>query len=259
MGWGFSKYGFFPKSVTKKFDKLLFGTPEKRENVSTLRPEQEPLYRQAVGAGLKEGAGGAFGTAADYYRSLFNDDSSTFNAYAAPEMRRFNEQIVPDLAEQFAGMGSGALSSSGFRNAAVGAGTDLSERLGAIRAQLRQQGAQGLSNIGQIGLGNYSQNMVTEQGTPGLLATAAPALAKAGMEYFVPGSSGLLNMGGSAQNTPQMNSQGMLPPQTTSFGLPSFSSNPGMNANSNWLSQSVKGKSGPYGRAPGQPIPNRSF
>lgn len=158
---------------------LLTGTPEVRENVSTLRPEQEPLYNQLTQAGQQRGAGGAFGDSADYYRNLLSDDSADFNSFAAPQMRQFNEDIIPGLAEQFAGMGSGGLSSSGFRNAAVGAGTDLSERLGAIRAQLRQQGAQGLQNIGQMGLQNFSQNMVTQPGTEGILAPALGAIGTA--------------------------------------------------------------------------------
>lgn len=157
------------------FSDFMFGTPEIRENVSTLRPEQEGLYKQLTNAGLNRGAGGAFGNSADYYRNLMGDDSEDFNSFANPELRRFRESIIPDLAEQFAGMGSGGgISSSGFRNASVSAGTDLSERLGAIRAQLRQQGAQGLAGIGQMGLQNYSQNMVTQPGSEGFLSTISP-------------------------------------------------------------------------------------
>lgn len=162
-----------------KVDNFLFGTPEVRENVSTLRPEQEALYQQLQKAGMEEGAGGAWGDSADYYRGLLSDDSADYQAFSAPMLRQYNEEIVPGLSEQFAGMGSGGLSSSGFRNAQIQGATDLSERLGALRANLRMQGAQGLQGIGQAGLGNYSQNMVTEQGTPGLIQQALPALANA--------------------------------------------------------------------------------
>ena len=154
------------------------GTPQKNYQVSTLGKEQEPLKNQLISAGMGPGAGGAFGNSADYYRNLLSDDSADFNAFAAPEQRRFNEQTIPDLAEQFAGMGSGGLSSSGFRNAAVNAGTDLSERLGSIRAQLRQQGAQGLQNIGSQGLQSFYNN-VTQPASGGLLDYAAPAVGAA--------------------------------------------------------------------------------
>lgn len=162
----------------------LFGTPEKRENVSNLRPEQEGLYDQLVNAGKGRGAGGAFGESADYYRNLLSDDSADFNAFAAPQLRQYNQDIVPGISEQFAGMGSGGLSSSGFRNAQIQGATDLSERLGAIRANLRQAGAQGLANIGAQGLQSYSQNMVTEPGTEGFLGAVAPAIGTAAGAAF---------------------------------------------------------------------------
>jgi len=184
----FSNKSYLLPIANKDFRKgamdLLTGTPEIRENVSTLRPEQEPLYEQAVNAGLKPGAGGAFGDAADYYRSNLSNNPQDFNAFAAPQLRQYNEDIIPGLSEQFAGMGAGGLSSSGFRNAQIQGATDLSERLGAIRANLRQASAQGLQNIGEVGLRNYSQNMVTQPGSEGLLSTLAPAIGTAAGAAF---------------------------------------------------------------------------
>lgn len=166
---------------------FMVGTPEKRENVSTLRPEQEQLYQQLQNAGMQKGAGGAFGDTADYYRNLLSggEDQSFIN----PQLRQYSEDIVPGLSEQFAGMGSGGLSSSGFRNAQVQGATDLSERLGQIRANLRMAGAQGLQGIGQQGLQSYSQNMVTQQGSPGFLSQAAP-LVGAGLGFMAGGPAG---------------------------------------------------------------------
>ncbi len=163
---------------------FLLGTPETRENVSTLRPEQEPLYNQSVNAGLNSGAGGAFGDSADYYRSLLSDDSADMEAFAAPEQRRYQEETIPGISEQFAGMGAGGLTSSGFRNAQNQGSIDLSERLGQIRANLRQAGAQGLQHAGQIGLNNYSQNMVTQPGSEGFLSQIAPAIGTGVGAYF---------------------------------------------------------------------------
>lgn len=165
-----------PKAATPST--ALFGRPEQNYQQSTLGQEQQPLYNQLLGATQAPGAGGAFGDAADYYRNNLSNNSQDFQAFAAPEMRRFNEQIIPDIAEQFASMGSGGLSSSGFRNAAVNAGTDLSERLGAIRAQIRQQSAQGLTSIGQMGLNNYNENIHRPE-TFGLLGGLAEGAGKA--------------------------------------------------------------------------------
>jgi hypothetical protein len=148
-----------------------------------LRPEQEGLYNQAIQSGMGSGAGGAFGTAADYYRGLLSDNSADFQSQSAPMMRQYNEDIVPGLSEQFAGMGAGGLSSSGFRNAQIQGGVDLSERLGSLRSQLRQYGAQGLQGIGQTGLGNYSQNIETQPGSEGFLSQAAPAVGNAAVQF----------------------------------------------------------------------------
>lgn len=151
------------------------GTPGKFEQRSTLRPDQQRLSQQLVNAGMDRGAGGAFGTAADYYRNLLSDNPEDMDAFAAPELRRFREQIVPQIGADFAGQGSGALSSSAFRNATVNASTDLAERLGAIRASLRQNAAQGLSNIGSQGLQPFTQNFYTPP-QPGFLSSIAPGL-----------------------------------------------------------------------------------
>lgn len=186
--------GFF-----KSIGNFFTGTPEKRENVSTLRPEQEGLFQQLQNAGRGQGAGGAFGSSADYYRNLLSDNSADYNAFSAPAMRQYSQDIAPGISEQFAGMGAGGLSSSGFMNAQTQGATDLAERLGAIRANLRQAGAQGLQNIGTQGLQNYSQNMVTQQGTPGFLSNIAPAIGTAaGAALGGPLGAGLGSMAGNA-------------------------------------------------------------
>lgn len=164
-----------PLSRKNPINKFLTGDPGRVEQLSNLRPEQEDLYNQLVNSGMRPGAGGAFGTAADYYRNLLSDNSADYQAFSAPALRQYNQEIVPGISEQFAGMGSGGLSSSGFRNAQVQGATDLAERLGSLRAQLRQQGAQGLSNIGQLGLQSFQQN-VQVPGTEGFLGSVAPAV-----------------------------------------------------------------------------------
>ena len=190
------------KSLPGDVRGALEGTPEVRENVSTLRPEQEPLYQSAVNAGLAPGAGGAFGEAADYYRGNLSNEPEDFDKFAQPALRQYNEDIVPGLSEQFAGMGSGGLSSSGFRNAQVQGATDLSERLAQMRSGLRESAAQGLQRSGQIGLGQYQQNMVTEPGTEGFLSQLAPAVGTATGAYFggLGGAAAGYQAGNSAKN-----------------------------------------------------------
>lgn len=168
--------------LRKKAGNFLFGEKAKDYQQSLLGKEQQPLYQQLLQAGQGQGAGGAFGQSADYFRDLLSDNPEDMQAFGAPEMRQFNEQTIPGLAEQFAGMGSGGLSSSGFRNAAVGAGADLGERLGSIRANLRQQGAQGLQGIGQAGLGTYNEN-IHMPARPGFFQGMAPGAGQAATMY----------------------------------------------------------------------------
>jgi hypothetical protein len=192
MAWkdilGFLSAGAF--GATKPGKKFLFGTPEEHERQSTLLPEQQQLYQQLQAALQGQGAGGAFGDTADYYRSLLSSDPAVLEQFFAPEKRNFQENIIPGLSEQFAGMGAGNLSSSGFRNAGIQAGTDLSERLAAIRANLKQQGAQGLAGLGQFGLGNFSQDVITKPGTQGFVSQVAPAAANAAVGYLTGGPGG---------------------------------------------------------------------
>lgn len=178
--------GFFTK-LGKGIGGFFGGRSGKAKQVSSLLPEQQGLYNQAIGAGMGPGAGGAFGQSADYYRGLLGNDDTDFNAFAAPQLRQYFEDIAPNIAEQFAGMGSGGLSSSGFQNAQTRGAVDLAERLGAIRANLRQQGASGLQNIGQLGLQPYSQNMMVRQPTQGFLSSVAPAIGSGiGMAFGGP-------------------------------------------------------------------------
>jgi hypothetical protein len=149
------------------------GTEGDYKKLSTLTKEQEAIQSQGVKA-----ANGANQAASEYYRNNLSNNPKDYDAFAAPQLRQFNEETIPDLAEQFAGMGAGGLSSSSFRNAAVNAGTDLHERLGAIRADLRQRSAQGLQDIHNQALKPVTEN-IYEAGTPGAAQTVVPALATA--------------------------------------------------------------------------------
>lgn len=198
--------------------KLFGGSPEKRKNVSSLLPEQQDLYRQLQGAVTRPGSGGAFGQSADYYRGLLGDENADIDAFSAPQMRQYYQDIVPNISEQFAGGGGGqgSFSSSGFRNAQVQGGVDLAERLGALRANLRNSGAQGLANLGSLGLQNFSQNMATRQGSPGLLSSIAPGIGQglgAGIGNWFKNSFGGDNVGAnSAPVAPNASPQNLPPP-----------------------------------------------
>jgi len=179
------------------FGKMLFGRGERKEQVSDLTSEQQNLFKQMQAALQGEGAEGAFGNVADYYRGLLGGDSETQQQMEAPLMRQFNEDIMPGISEQFAGMGSGGLSSSGFMNQAGRASTDLGERLGAIRAQLRQQGVQGLQGLASQGMNPIQESVIRprEQGLLGGLAEGAGQGLGMAAGYGMMGGGGALAAG----------------------------------------------------------------
>ena len=159
----------------------LFGTPSTISNVSTLSQQQQPLQNQLISAAMGQGGGTPYGDVSNYYRDLLGG-SNTFNALAAPEMRQFNEEIIPSLAEQFAGMGSGGSFGGNFKAAAAQAGAGLSERLAAMRAQLRQQGSQGLLSMGQQALSPSIENIFRPR-EEGLFEALAKLLGNIGSVY----------------------------------------------------------------------------
>lgn len=148
------------------------GTAPQMKQVSQLDPQQQALQQQQVSSAM-----GGTQQAANYYQDLLGGDQN-YNALAAPEMRQFREETMPSLAEQFAGMGAGGSFGGNFKAAAAQAGGSLAERLAGLRAQLRQQGAQGLMGISGQALSPHMQNYMTPR-TPGFLEGIAPLIGSA--------------------------------------------------------------------------------
>lgn len=171
---------------------LFIGKPERYDQLSMLTPDQQSLQNNRLGALQAPGAGGAFGGVADTYRDYMDPNGQAYQSFASPYQRQYNEEIIPGLAEQFAGMGSGALSSSGFANSAAREGTNLTERLAALRSNLRMQGAQGMATMANQSLQPTMQNIhrpATEGFVPGFLKAAAPGIGMA-LAGGVPGMAG---------------------------------------------------------------------
>lgn len=154
---------------------FVTGSPAQYEQVSNLTPGQMKNQLLLQKAARRRGIKGGFGQSSDFYRDILENDPQSLQALFAPEMRQFNEDIIPQLAEQFAGMGAGGMSSSGFQNSATRAATDLSERLAQMRQGLRFQAAQGLSGLGLQSLQPYSQYTQTQPGHEGFLSNIAPS------------------------------------------------------------------------------------
>ncbi len=84
-----------------------------------------------------------FQGAEQYTQDLLSQDPEAYNRFAEPTIRQFQEEIVPQLRNQYGGHGNQF-------NRALGKGiTNLGSNLGALRASLQGQGANQAVQLGQ--------------------------------------------------------------------------------------------------------------
>ena len=96
-------------------------------------------------------------TGQDWLQSMFSDPDF-FNKFEAPIRRDYDENIIPGIANRFAGMGSGgSLGSTAFRNALGREGTNLSTNLAALRGGMQQNAVPQLQSYSQQPFQNYMQ------------------------------------------------------------------------------------------------------
>lgn len=133
--------------------------PAGYRSLSTLSKPQSRVLEQLLGS-----LGGTppniqqsplFQSGSSYLSSLLSGNPEATAAFEAPYLRQFNEQIVPGLAERFAGMGAGAQSSSAFNQALGAAGAGLQENLASLREGLRFQAVPQALGFAQQPVANY--------------------------------------------------------------------------------------------------------
>jgi len=196
---GMFSHGLFGK----KFKEDLFGKAGEYKPLPSFTPEQQGLWSQVTGQ--LGGQGGLLSQGLGYMGDIFGGGEQTFEA---PAMRQFQEQIIPGIAEQFAGVG--AQSSGAFNQALGQAGAGLAENLAMMRSQLKERA---MGHLGQF----YSQQMQPAfqwgqmPGTKGLFGNLAEGLGTgAGMMGGMMGMGALGKyfggMGGGGQ-------QGLMPGQ----------------------------------------------
>lgn len=100
----------------KLLDNLLSGTSVKDMDVS-----RSPLYKGGLG----------------YLQNLLSGDPEAFEDFEAPYMQQYQQEILPQIAERFAGMG--AQSSSAFNQSLSRSAQDLSTQLASLRSGLQMQ------------------------------------------------------------------------------------------------------------------------
>lgn len=138
---------------------FLFGGKGQNQQLPTMTPEQQQMWSQMMQTLMPGFQGGQ-----EFYQNILSGDTSAFEA---PAMRQFQEQIAPDIAERYAGMGAG--SSSGLNQSLAQASTDLSERLAAQRGQLQMQAAgQATNPLMQLLSMPQFENLFQEGGEGGI-------------------------------------------------------------------------------------------
>ncbi len=157
-----------------------------------------------------------------WINDLFNDQNF-FDKFQAPMERNFSENISPELANRYGGMGSGgSLNSTGFRNQANREGERLQESIASMRGGMQSQGVNQALNYAQTPFQNMMQMYGLGTGSPmmnqyqppnaGIGAMAAPFMQ--GAASYWGGQGGQNN----SQNNNQNYANGggntpMAPPQ----------------------------------------------
>lgn len=166
-----------------KFSEWLFGSPDKLQKIETGTPEQQALHNNILSQAMgMQGQQGGYGLAQNYFNSFLGDNrQQALDQFSQPYLQQFEEQILPQIAERFAG--GGALSSSGFGQALGGAASGLQAQLAQLFSQLQSQAAgQQYSQFNQLantGL-NYQPFAYNQrQGSGGFLAPLLGGLGTA--------------------------------------------------------------------------------
>lgn len=181
-------------SFLKGVGRFLFGDKDRFKKISNYTPAQEQGLQQFYQNPIQNQP--LYQQGQSFLGNVLQGGQGQFDAMQAPYIRQFNERIVPQLANQFAGMGTGAgsLNSSGFRNAALQAGKGLAETLAAQQAQSQFQAAgQALPYAQQPyanTLGGLGAQAFTNRYQPGSTGLAGGLLAGAGAGFG--GGAGLM-------------------------------------------------------------------
>ena len=182
---GGSLYGDYREKKLARRQKERYGEgglrPGEEKRFDRFNPEQQQVFQMLNNllSGQGQQPGGLLGEA-------YGDKG--FDAYADPEIRRFNEQTVPGLAERFSRLGSGAQGSSAFQNSLAQEGSNLSRDLAEMRSRRRQEGT---NDLLKQSLQPQYHTRYDPQGPSGS-AQAFSGLGKAGIDALIPALTSLI-------------------------------------------------------------------
>jgi hypothetical protein len=136
-----------------KFSEWLFGSKDKIKQVPTMTGDQQQMWQEYFMNNRLEDSP-LYQSGANYLQGILGGDTEAFEA---PLMRQFNEQIIPGIAERYAGIGG--LSSSGFQQSMGQAGSGLAELLAKLRGELGLEASRQGASYAQLPYTNALQGM----------------------------------------------------------------------------------------------------
>lgn len=115
-----------------------------------------------------------YGQGYNYLSDLLSNDPRALEAFQAPYLRQFREEILPSIAERFTQLGG--QKSSAFNQALAQQATGLTERLAALRSGMQMQAVPQALQYLQVPAQNYYNRAALALGTPGrnYIAPGAP-------------------------------------------------------------------------------------
>lgn len=166
-------------------DWLVGHSPEAKQ-LST-QTDQQNQFQEMILSML----GGPTSQGFDFLQQILSGDEDAFKDFEAPIKRQFEQEVVPGIAERFAGMGTGGAQNSSAMQQTMGrAGGELSQNLAQLRSGLKMGALQQLQGLMGVGQKQAVEN-VYDPGAygvvGGLLQGAGEGAGKAGMQYFLGG------------------------------------------------------------------------
>jgi len=152
------------------------GESEKMMQPSTMTGGQQDVLSQLIAALSGQGSGGMFGQGLGQLGQQLQGYEPGQSPMEQMAQKQFQQQIVPGIAEQFAGLG--ATSSSGFGQQMGAAGAGLATDMAGMRQQQQQQAMQQLMGFGQMGLGAQSFENIFRPRTFGFLGNLGAGLGQ---------------------------------------------------------------------------------
>jgi len=173
------------------------GKDDQVKQMPTYSPQQlefiNDLLQQA-----KSGNQNAF----KFLNQILSDDPKAMEAFNAPAIQEFEEDIIPSILERFSGLG--ARNSSALNQTLGRAGETLATNLNSQRAQLKSNAINQLMGYSQMGLTPTTKPYI-KAGMPSAIAALAPTaanLAYQGLNSYQKPSSGQVTSSGYPNNSP---------------------------------------------------------